>query len=255
MPRFFARFNNEHDISAANRIGTDVLAKRANCTETEYQRLLNEFEAIQDRRAEALKTRFGNRISQIHRQKVIFIGDSITKDNLGYRTAVTRAADLEACNLSVSGSTSPMLLYDVSYHLKEFRPTLVSLMIGSNDSLLIGQEKLASVSLPEYKRNISALVRWSLEAGARVLLFEIPPINENRFKERYSTLGKSQTNKNIETYNDVLRTLAKDYPVTLHTNRWLLEEPTLYFEPDGIHLSAEAHTVFAQKWMSAALES
>ena len=255
MPRFFARFNNMHDGSADSRVDTDVLAKLARCTEAEYRQLLNEFDAIQSRRVDTLKAAFGDRLTPLCGQKVLFIGDSITKDNLSYRTAVTRAAGLKARNISVSGSTSPMLLYDASHHLKEFRPALVSLMIGSNDSLLIGNEKLAAVSLREYERNMSALVRWSLEVGARVLLFEIPPINEERFKERYSALGKAQTNANIEHYNDSLRRIAKGYPVALHPNRWLLEYPAGYFEPDGIHLSVTAHTFFAQKWMTAALES
>lgn len=251
MAKFFARFNNYYDIATQGRTNIDVLAKLGDCDKSKLALLLEEIVTIQNQRAEFLKQKFNSDISKISGQRIIFLGDSLTKDNLGYRTAVTRAASFNACNLSVSGATSPMLLYSAKQSLTSFCPNLVSLMIGANDSILIGSECLEQVSLLEYKRNVSSLVHWSKEAGADVLLFEVPPVHEARFEARYSTRDKFQSNENIKRYNDALHEIANEHHITLHSNQWLLKNPDIHYEPDGIHLSESAHDIFAEKWLLA----
>jgi lysophospholipase L1-like esterase len=251
MSRFFARFNNYCDIENPGSIHADILAKLEKCDKAELECLFAEFESVQNRRAECLKEKFGEAFSKYSEKRILFLGDSITKDNLSYRAAVTRAANLKARNLAVSGATSPMLLYSAKVNLKSFCPDLVSLLIGGNDSTLIGRERLEQVSLSEYKRNVSAMVRWSKEAGAEVLLFEICPVHEARFEARYSTREKFHSNENIKRYNDALYEIAKEYHIPLHSNQWLLEDPDLYYEPDGIHLTETANEVYAEKWLFA----
>jgi len=46
--------------------------------------------------------------------------------------------------------------------------------------------------------------------------------------------------------------IKQEYHIPLHSNQWLLEDPNLYYEPDGIHLTEAAHNVFALKWLFAA---
>lgn len=184
----------------------------------------------------------------------MFIGDSITRDNLGYRATVTLAGKLDSCNLAVSGTVSAMLLNKVKRYIKSFKPELVSLMIGGNDALLTGDERLPGIGISDYKRNVSAFVRWAKEAGATVLLFEITPINESRFEKHYDGKEKYQTNENISSYNRILKEVSLEYDIPLYPNGWLSENPDLYYENDGIHLSEKGHEAFAMKWMEYAVK-
>lgn len=253
MPKFFIRFNNNVDLDS-DQVDSATLARLSGKDEEAVRAAMESIEADQTQRVKTLREEAGASLSGLKGLKTVFLGDSITKDHLGYRRAVTRAAELDARNLAVSGSYSTMLLHNACRYLKSLSPDLVSLMSGGNDSALLGEERLPCVSPSEYKRNISAFLRWSLEVGAKVLLFEVTPVHEARFKERYCQKNKYQTNENIAKYNAVLQELSQEFGIPLHSNQWLLEDPDTYFEPDGIHLSKEGHDLFAQKWLAAAIK-
>ncbi|MBR6794259.1 MAG: SGNH/GDSL hydrolase family protein [Clostridia bacterium] len=247
MSEFSIRFNSGYDITVPNPPGTD--------TPTEVQKIIDRLNAVHDYRGTLLKERFKDDLSRLNGRRTVFIGDSITRDNLGYRATVTLAGKPKACNLAVSGTISAMLLNKFKRSVKSFKPELVSIMIGGNDALLTGDEQLPSVSITEYKRNVSAFVRWAKEAGAAVLLFEITPIHEARFKAHYDGKEKYQTNENISSYNGVLKEISLEYDIPLYPNGWLSENPDLYYEKDGIHLSEKGHEAFALKWMEYAVET
>lgn len=181
----------------------------------------------------------------------MFLGDSITSDNLGYRATVALAANAEGIDGSVSGATSSMILYDAKRVIDKENPDLVSLMIGSNDSVSIVHKDLHQVSIGEYERNVSAILRWAKQSGAGVLFFEIPPIAEELFEKSFSPQLKVQSNETVESYNDVLRRLAAENGIELQSNRWLMDDVAFYRE-DGIHLSVIGQELFAEKWIEAA---
>lgn len=212
---------------------------------------LKDFEAIQEARVERLKEKYALEIERLQHKKVVFLGDSISSDNLGYRTSVTRAAALEAYDATISGSISSMLLQDTRLLAERQRPDLVSIMIGSNDSVMI--DGLHHVGIAEYERNLRQMVVWARAYGAAVLLFEIPPVIESRFEKHFSSNRKSQSNQNIQSYNQVLQKIAKESHVALVSNEWLSNQSEL-FEPDGIHLSVKGQELFAEKWLTAASE-
>lgn len=253
MPRFFTRFNSTLDLAAADPVNIAALAAISGKEESALDEMIDAINGIQHQRAVGLRADAGESLSKLKGLKTVFLGDSISRDNLGYRVAVTRAAELDACNLAVSGAYSTMRLHDAFRHLKSFSPALVSLMLGANDSILLGEERIPAVSLAEYRRNISAMLRQAKKTGAKILLFEVTPVNEARFNGHYAKKEKFQTNENISKYNAVLQEIAQEFNVPLHSNQWLLEDPELFFEADGIHLSKDAHDVFAKKWFSAAI--
>ena len=253
MPKFYVRFNNSFDL-AADSVEPALLAKISQKDEAEIKEVLDFIDTVHTQRAAELRLDAGASLSKLKGLKTVFLGDSISKDNLGYRVAVTRAAELDARNFAVSGSYSTMLLHNACRYLKTLTPSLISLMSGGNDSIMIGEERIPAVSLAEYRRNLSALLRWCQKTGAKILLFEVTPVYEARFNEHYNKKEKWQTNENIAKYNAVLRELAQEFGIPLQSNQWLLEDPEAYFEPDGIHLTKEAHDRFAKKWFSAAIK-
>ncbi len=215
----------------------------------ELDSMLAEIKDIQKSRADTLIGDY----SALFGKRAVFIGDSITSDNLGYRDTVTLAAKLIATDGAVSGGTSSMVLYSAKAHIEKSRPDILSIMIGSNDSVCIDDFSLPQVSLDEYKRNVSAIVKWAKNSGAKVMLFEIPPVIEERFKKSFDSQSKLQSNKNINKYNAVLKEIAQKNCIPLLSNGWLCDKCDLYM-PDGIHLSVEGQTLFAKRWLDAALQ-
>ena len=160
---------------------------------------------------------------------------------------------MKSINGSISGVNYSMLV-PIAKHLIEKRPDAVSLMIGVNDSISLEKENFNHVSLEEYARNIDAILGWAKQSGAKVLLFEITPIIEDRFKKCFSNEQKLQSNAMIQRYNRVLKQLSERHSVEVLGHPWLAEavKPDLLYEPDGIHLSIKGQALFAENWLTAA---
>lgn len=186
----------------------------------------------------------------LYGKRVVFVGDSITSDNLGYRTTVTRAARLIAYDTSLSGGKSSGILENAKKTIKEVAPDIVSVMIGANDSPLKGEQLKHGTALDDYAANVREIVTAALEVGAKVMLFEITPVHEENFAAHYQGKQKYQTNENIGKYNAALAAIAKECGVTLLQNGWLGDAAD--FENDGIHLSEAAQEKFAVRWLAAA---
>ena len=250
---FFARFNLHHNVCSVP-ISEEMLQNFLQQQEADLRTMLSEVDAIQKQRAERLKQRYGSQLDGLRGKKVLFLGDSITSDNLGYRRAVTETAELVGVDGSVSGGTSSTLIQMVKRQIEKEKPDLISLMIGSNDSVSVEREDFHQVGISEYERNVSAILRWAKQQDAKILLFEIPPVVEERFAKNFSGQSKLQSNLNIERYNDVLKRLARQYEIEVVSNGWLSESKD-FFEPDGIHLSILGQKRFAENWLAVAIEN
>jgi len=185
-------------------------------------------------------------------KRVVFVGDSITSDNIGYRLTVTRAGRLRATDTSLSGGKTNNILEDAKRAILEETPDLVSIMIGANDSPIKGEPLKHGVELPQYRENLREIVKTAAEVGAKVLLLEITPIHEANFAAHYEGKQKFQTNANIETYNAAVREIAAEFGATLLQNGWLGAAED--FEKDGIHLSDSAQERLAVRWLDTAIK-
>ena len=250
---FFARFNLHNSI-CQEPICVQILRPFLNMSDEDIHAMICEMEEIQDSRAERLRKKYPSQTNALMRKKVLFLGDSITSDNLGYREAVTRAAKLQAIDGSVSGGTSSVILHTAKMLIEEQKPDIVSLMIGSNDSVSVAHKELSQVSIAEYERNVGEMVRWAKQSGAKVLFFEIPPVVEEWFEKSFSEQSKMQSNQTIAAYNGILKKIADENEIELQRNRWLSEDIGFY-EPDGIHLSVSGQERFAEKWLEAAAKT
>lgn len=242
--RFFMRFNL-HSSVGHFPVTTDIFEHLLPYDRKELQEELDDFERIQNNRISVLKQKYPCEIEKIRNKRVLFIGDSITSDNLGYRISVTRTAELEVYDASISSGISPMMLHDARVLTEKHRPDIVSVMVGTNDSVSI--DGIPIVSITEYERNIRNIIKWARQSEAEVLLFEIPPISEKDFKEQC----KTQTNENIQRYNAVLQQIAKDNGIELLSNAWI-EGYEDMLEPDGVHLSVTGQELFSENWLKAA---
>ena len=250
--RFFIRFNLHNSI-CNYPASFDVLRPLVDISDAELQACLDEIENTHAERTERLRESHASEINALRGKKVLFLGDSLTSDNLGYRRTVTKAAELNALDGAVSGGTSSTILHSAKIQLRSFKPDMVSIMIGANDSVSVDREELHQVGIAEYERNVRSMVDWSLKTGASVLLFEIPPIHEERVAKSFTSQYKLQSNDNIKKYNCVLKNIANEYKIPLFSDSWIEKEDTdSLFEPDGIHLSLRGHELFAQNWLTSA---
>ena len=247
---FFVRFNLHNSVSSSP-LSVEVLKPLLNYGEDELDLMLREIDEIQSDRAGRLRKKHPEAVGALIGKKVLFLGDSITSDNLGYRGAVTRAADLRGIDGAVSGGTSSALLHSAKRYIEKEAPEIVSLMVGSNDSVSVDVAELNQVSPSEYERNVRAMVGWAKKSGAQVLLFEIPPIVEESFERNFSRQSKLQSNDTVKRYNGILCRIADDAGIRLISSEWLSECRDNY-EPDGIHLSPCGQERFAESWLNAA---
>ena len=246
--RFFARVNLQNGVSNFP-ISEKLLSAFSGEEPKQARSYLDDFQQIQKNRVKRLRQKFGKEIEMLRHKTVLFLGDSITSDNLGYRASVSSAAELIAYDGSVSGGTSSTILHSAKIMIEAIKPDFVSIMIGGNDSISIEREDLNQVSVEEYRRNVAVILEWAKNIGAEILLFEITPICEMDFAAQFHKQGKLQSNQTIQRYNGVLNDLAKQHEIPLISHTWLQKDA--HFENDGVHLNIDGQERFAEQWLIA----
>lgn len=219
-------------------------------TAEERQAYLNEFEAIQGERVNGLKKTCREQIRILEGKRVLFLGDSITSDNLGYRLSVSRAANLLATDGSVSGATTATLLPLAKAKMEESPYDLISVMLGANDSVTLEEEGRQQVSLEEYSANMNHILGLAKNSGASVLLLGITPVQEERFAQSFAGEKKRKTNQTVSAYNHRLAELAKQYEIPMVSHSWLTDDR--FLEKDGIHLTPLGQEKLSETWLHAA---
>lgn len=139
-------------------------------------------------------------------ERIAFLGDSITRYgdvfSGGYVNLVM--AGLEANGVKavkipvgISGNRSTHMLARVDKHVIAAKPQFMTLSCGVND-VWHGKN---GVPLPEYKKNITALVEKVQAAGIKVIILTATMIGED---------PRSAANVKLAAYNDFLRKLAME---------------------------------------------
>ncbi len=204
-----------------------------------------------DEKAKMLAKKYNT--SSINGKSVLFIGDSMTQDRVGYRSIVTKAAGLKAKNIAISGATSTDMLRLTYENIKGYKPEVVSVMIGTNDAYIYGGElKKSLVDADEYRKNIESILRDAKESGAAVVISTIPPMDEQKYAGGYNTEVKTNNNLNISEYNKKVRDEAeKNGAILIDLENALKKESGEMIEPDGIHLTRAGQVVMAELWIKA----
>ena len=125
---------------------------------------------------------------------VVMLGDSITAQHLhsnyieAYCIARFPRLKLQFCNAGVGGSTVPSGLARFDYDVSGWKPTVVTIELGMNDSGPGPQ------SVGPYMKSMDILLRRIKAAGARPVFFTASPVNDgttsDRLQGRNITLDK-----------------------------------------------------------------
>ena len=226
-------------------------------TEDDISSFVCECHDRQQEIADKLSAEYADRISCIYGKRTLFVGDSITTDRLGYRGIVTKAAKLEDRNMSYSGATSVDMYRYLYSNLVEFKPQLISVMIGTNDAFgHCGKEMGRLVSPEEYRRNIHGILNNCMKNGARVIVMTIPQMNREFFAQTPDYMYKDNDDENIARYNRIVREEVKQAGAELVDLEKALSEKSKegLYEPDGVHLSIKGQSMLADLWLNKLLE-
>ncbi len=143
--------------------------------------------------------------------KVAFLGDSITQEGKsspsGYVNLVSSAlaangVKIEVIGAGISGHKSDQMLDRLERDVLSKKPQWMTLSCGVND-VWHGEK---GVSLDDYKKNITRITDQAQAAGIKVVLLTSTMIGED---------PKNPNNLKLVTYNEFLRTLAKEKNLVL----------------------------------------
>jgi len=166
-------------------------------------------------------------------------------------------ADSQILNAGRGGDTTRDLLHRLNAAVLAHRPTLVPLMVGTNDAL----NHKKAVPVEEYAKNLSELVRRIRASGARVLLFTIPPCCEQYLLQRHprSAYGPGGPAVAVDAVNRVIREFSRRERIPLvdvglvfsrlgavgTTVESLIRNPANSRAADGVHPTARGYKVIA----------
>lgn len=196
---------------------------------------------------------------------VLFIGDSITdagRDrndpaDLGRGYAHLTAALLGASrpdlglsflNRGIGGDTSSMVLARWSADAIDLGPTVVSIMVGINDTWRRFDSGSAT-STASYELSLRAMLSSARDdLGARLVLIEpfLLPVTEAQWDWR----------DDLDPRIAVVRRLAGEFEATLVPADGLLSavaarDGAAIWAPDGVHPSLAGHALLAKAWIKA----
>jgi acyl-CoA thioesterase-1 len=169
-----------------------------------------------------------------HAATVLVYGDSLSAAyglaqdqswvSLLARRLHSEMPDYKVANASISGETTHGGRNRIEGVLRTHRPAVVILELGANDGL-------RGSSLSTTRANLESMIDASRRAGARVLLvgMRLPP-----------NYGPAYTEKFQELYAEVAK--KKKVPLVPFFFEGFGEDPK-YFQPDGIHPTAQAQPV------------
>ena len=187
--------------------------------------------------------------------KIAFLGDSITQYGNNYKggyvnlvIAGLKANGINAVKIpaGISGNRSTHMLARVEKDVISRKPQIMTLSCGVND-VWHGKR---GVPLPEYKKNISALVDKVQAAGIKVCILTATMIAEN---------PKNAHNVKLKEYNDFLRQLAKEKncllaDVSADMHKGIADMKKKYpafkgnlYTNDGVHMNPYGDAMMAER--------
>ncbi len=181
------------------------------------------------------------------RKSLLLMGDSITSDRLSYGNILKRILKGPVVDCSVSHARSVNVAEKLDACITQHRPDILSVMIGTNDYVCL--DKLSgqpAVSREEFARNLRIIAGKAQQYRVPLIFHAIPLACFDRYNRENPCRAAHESL--CLAYNQTIRSVAMQYGAVYLDMSHLFQdlEKTLLFEPDGIHLSAFAHKLWAR---------
>ena len=168
---------------------------------------------------------------------------SVANAKLEYKVRVVKKG--------VSGSTTRPAMKRLKKLLDSEKPYMVVILFGMNDAVNIKKV----VPIPEFKRNMDALVKYCLSKQVKPVVLTVNPVIEAPLYSRHDKsfyLSKGGANEIIKRYNAAIVAMAKENGIDYIDFHKAVEKAggaTLSTEspiaPDGLHPSYKGRKLLA----------
>lgn len=159
----------------------------------------------------------------------LFIGDSITEELKYYKFLYDNNV---FSKIGLNTDTLRKLIPDEDFGIE---PKNIYLMMGLNDSVFVKNEE-------KFKERYLAMLD-ALQAkfpDAKIYLQAIFPVSKALDEKEDARVN----NTKINSFNEVIKTIASERGLDYLDFSYLLNENEDYFEPDGMHLKSKFHKVW-----------
>ncbi len=166
------------------------------------------------------------------RDKVVFIGDSITQI---WPTRAPATWDASWVNRGIGGERSEQVRARFAQDVLALHPQAVVILVGTNDAVA----NSPALPLAMTEANIAAMTTLARAAGVRVLLASVPPLGWRAYP-----LIPANAEKRIGAQNAWMREYAARSGAGF-VDYWRVMRPDL--TSDGVHPSAAGYAVMARE--------
>lgn len=159
----------------------------------------------------------------------LFIGDSITEELKYYKFLYDNNV---FSKIGLNTDTLRKLIPDEDFGIE---PKNIYLMMGLNDSVFVKTEE-------KFKERYLAMLDALQEKfpDAKIYLQAIFPVSKALDEKEDARVN----NTKINSFNEVIKTIASERGLDYLDFSYLLNENEDYFEPDGMHLKSKFHKVW-----------
>ncbi|WP_304016448.1 GDSL-type esterase/lipase family protein [Fenollaria timonensis] len=159
----------------------------------------------------------------------LFIGDSITEELKYYKFLYDNNV---FSKIGLNTDTLRKLIPDEDFGIE---PKNIYLMMGLNDSVFVKTEE-------KFKERYLAMLDALQEKfpDAKIYLQAIFPVSKALDEKEDARVN----NTKINSFNEVIKTIASERGLDYLDFSYLLKENEDYFEPDGMHLKSKFHKVW-----------
>lgn len=148
-------------------------------------------------------------LSFLEGKKIMLTGDSNTSDRLSWGKVLEKVLPCQVIDCAVSGWRSVQLLSDIDRMFYTYRPDIIVVQIGNNDSFFADkkQENLCT-SPEEFKRNLTVIAEKIKGFGAKLIINSMAPSYCEKINPNHTFW--STTEENNELFNDITKEVAKE---------------------------------------------
>ena len=213
----------------------ELLAYRKKRKEEELARLLAKGEEVNPKDFKNVKVSKSSvntvpiSIYKEYFKEDLFIGDSITEELKYYKFLYDNNV---FSKIGLNTDTLRKLIPDEDFGIE---PKNIYLMMGLNDSVFVKTEE-------KFKERYLAMLD-ALQAkfpDAKIYLQAIFPVSKTLDEKEDARVN----NTKINSFNEVINTIASERGLDYLDFSYLLKENEDYFEPDGMHLKSKFHKVW-----------
>ena len=213
----------------------ELLAYRKKRKEEELARLLAKGEEVNPKDFKSVKVSKSSvntvpiSVYKEYFKEDLFIGDSITEELKYYKFLYDNNV---FSKIGLNTDTLRKLIPDEDFGIE---PKNIYLMMGLNDSVFVKTEE-------KFKERYLAMLD-ALQAkfpDAKIYLQAIFPVNKALDEKEDARVN----NTKINSFNEVIKTIASERGLDYLDFSYLLKENENYFEPDGMHLKSKFHKVW-----------